>query len=54
MLVAITKTGLLNYVNAGHNPPYLLRTASGDIEELPAGGTVIGLFPEMKYVESES
>ncbi len=46
------KTGLLNYVNAGHNPPYLMRAASGEIEELPAGGTVIGLFPEMKYAES--
>ena len=44
-------TGQLHYVNAGHNPPYLLR-ASGEIEELPAGGTVIGLFPEMKYAEA--
>ena len=44
-------TGQLYYVNAGHNPPYLLRT-SGEIEELPAGGTVIGLFPEMKYAEA--
>jgi predicted permease len=43
----------LRYVNAGHNPPYLLRrNASGAVEELPAGGTVIGLFPQMSYTEA--
>ena len=42
----------LRYVNAGHNPPYLLR-ADGTIEELPAGGTVIGLFPRAAYEEVE-
>jgi sigma-B regulation protein RsbU (phosphoserine phosphatase) len=41
----------LRYVNAGHNPPYLLR-ADGTVEELPAGGTVIGLFPKAAYEES--
>uniref|UniRef100_Q01YF8 Serine phosphatase n=1 Tax=Solibacter usitatus (strain Ellin6076) TaxID=234267 RepID=Q01YF8_SOLUE len=40
----------LRYVNAGHNPPYLFR-AGGEIEELPAGGTVIGLFPRAAYDE---
>lgn len=46
-------TRRLRYVNAGHNPPYLLRrTAAGSIEELPAGGTVIGLFPAMSYTEA--
>ena len=43
--------GKLRYVNAGHNPPFLLRGRSCEIEELPAGGTVIGLFPEMTYKE---
>jgi predicted permease len=49
----------LRYVNAGHNPPYLVRAASGDasgalpeIQELRAGGTVIGLFPQMLYEEA--
>jgi sigma-B regulation protein RsbU (phosphoserine phosphatase) len=43
----------LRYVNAGHNPPFLLRrTAAGTVEELPAGGTVIGLFPQMSYAEA--
>ena len=36
----------MHYVNAGHNPPNLLRrSAEGEVKELPAGGTVIGLFP---------
>jgi len=43
----------LRYVNAGHNPPCLLRCgADRSIEELPAGGTVIGLFPQSSYEES--
>jgi phosphoserine phosphatase RsbU/P len=46
-------TRTLRYVNAGHNPPYLLRYAAGTgVEELPAGGTVIGLFPQMTYEEA--
>jgi sigma-B regulation protein RsbU (phosphoserine phosphatase) len=40
----------LRYINAGHNPPYLLRRA--DIQELAEGGTVIGLFPQMAYQEA--
>jgi serine phosphatase RsbU (regulator of sigma subunit) len=52
------RTRQLRYVNAGHNPPYLVRT-SGDqtdsgtqIHELKAGGTVLGLFPDMAYEEA--
>jgi sigma-B regulation protein RsbU (phosphoserine phosphatase) len=41
----------LRYVNAGHLPPYLLRSASA-IQELSTGGSVIGLFPEMSYEEA--
>ena len=42
----------LRYVNAGHNPPCLLRcSADQSIEELPARGTVIGLFPQADYEE---
>jgi sigma-B regulation protein RsbU (phosphoserine phosphatase) len=43
------ETRVLRYVNAGHNPPYLLRGA--EIEELTVGGTVIGMFPRMAYQE---
>jgi putative ABC transport system permease protein len=48
----------LRYVNAGHNPPYLVRPldARGDggmeIQELSTGGTVLGLFPQMSYEEA--
>jgi sigma-B regulation protein RsbU (phosphoserine phosphatase) len=51
------RTRQLRYVNAGHNPPCLLRyaadqSADQSMVELPAGGTVIGLFPESSYEES--
>src|SRR4029078_8912024 len=41
----------LRYVNAGHNPPYLTRRTAAGVEtiELSAGGTVLGLFPEVEY-----
>jgi phosphoserine phosphatase RsbU/P len=41
----------LQYVNAGHNPPYLVRRIGTNIEiaELTDGGTVLGLFPHMQY-----
>jgi sigma-B regulation protein RsbU (phosphoserine phosphatase) len=44
----------LRYVNAGHNPPYLVRQAAGRVEitELKEGGTVLGLFPAMAYEEA--
>ena len=50
----------LRYVNAGHNAPYLLRagrpsaadSAPPEIEELSAGGTVVGMFPDMEYEEA--
>lgn len=44
----------LRYVNAGHNPPYLLRSLAegAPIEELSAGGIVIGMFPVASYEEA--
>jgi len=50
----------LRYVNAGHNPPYLLRagrqstagSAPLPIEELTVGGTVVGMFLEVEYEEA--
>jgi phosphoserine phosphatase RsbU/P len=46
----------LRYVNAGHNPPYLLRVGgpgeTGTIDELSTGGTIIGMFPQMSYEEA--
>jgi putative ABC transport system permease protein len=50
----------LRYVNAGHNPPFLLRNgrhseaASEDhIEELAQGGMIIGMFAQSHYQEAE-
>jgi sigma-B regulation protein RsbU (phosphoserine phosphatase) len=46
----------LVYVNAGHNPPMLLRAAGhgeATVERLDAGGPVIGLLPECVYTQAE-
>jgi phosphoserine phosphatase RsbU/P len=45
----------LRYVNAGHNPPYLLRRTPSGIEtsELAAGGMVLGLFPDVEYTGAQ-
>jgi serine phosphatase RsbU (regulator of sigma subunit) len=41
-------TGLLQYSNAGHNPPLVLR-ANGSVETLNGNGLVMGLFTTEKY-----
>jgi serine phosphatase RsbU (regulator of sigma subunit) len=46
-------SGRLTYVNAGHNPPLLLR-AGGDIEWLEAGGVILGIMPDVHYVGGEA
>jgi predicted permease len=45
----------LRYVNAGHNPPLLVRAVEGGTEliELRAGGTVLGLFPDVEYQQAD-
>jgi serine phosphatase RsbU (regulator of sigma subunit) len=45
------ESGKLTYVNAGHNPPLLLR-ADGSRETLTTGGMVLGLFNEVPYEEA--
>ena len=46
-----TKTGHVNYCNAGHNVPYVLR-ADGRIEQLPKSSNVmVGAFKEATYQE---
>jgi phosphoserine phosphatase RsbU/P len=44
--------GNCTYVNAGHNPPFML-SRSGIMKELTVGGMVLGLFPCALY-ESET
>jgi phosphoserine phosphatase RsbU/P len=38
------------YCNAGHNPPYHVST-NGQVRELPAGGTLLGIVEGMEYAE---
>ena len=46
-----TKTGHVNYCNAGHNVPYVLRT-DGTIEQLPkSSNMMVGAFKEATYQE---
>ncbi|MFH1689524.1 MAG: PP2C family protein-serine/threonine phosphatase [Candidatus Eisenbacteria bacterium] len=45
-----TRTGEIVYVNAGHNPPCVLR-ANGNREYLDRGGLVVGIMPGSEYEE---
>ena len=46
-------TRKLAYVNAGHNPPYLLREGSNEPVLLTEGGPVIGMLPPMLVSHSQ-
>jgi sigma-B regulation protein RsbU (phosphoserine phosphatase) len=41
--------GVLEFVNAGHDQPFLLR-GDGTLRDLDEGGTVLGLLEDAKYV----
>ncbi|MDQ3087564.1 MAG: SpoIIE family protein phosphatase [Acidobacteriota bacterium] len=41
-------TGILNYINAGHNPP-LVGRADGTVEQLASGGFPLGIMPMAEY-----
>jgi sigma-B regulation protein RsbU (phosphoserine phosphatase) len=43
-----TKSGLLNYINAGHNPPRII-SKNKKVIELPPGGMSLGFFPDSRY-----
>jgi serine phosphatase RsbU (regulator of sigma subunit) len=45
-------TGEFSYVNAGHNPPYLVR-ASGAVEALTEGGPIMGILRNITYQEAQ-
>jgi len=45
-----TATAELRWASAGHEPPLLLRPA-GSVMELPAGGSMLGLFDPLDTVE---
>lgn len=46
-------TGVIRYVNAGHNPPVLVRR-NGPPETLTCGGMVLGMFDPVPYEEGEA
>ena len=46
------RSSRLNYVNAGHNPPLLVRQDQS-VQKLELGGTVVGLFREVAYEVGE-
>lgn len=48
-----SRTGALTYVNAGHNPPFILR-ADGTKKELTDGGLVVGVVPGTRYEEGHA
>lgn len=47
MYGVIAPDGTFTYCNAGHNPPFLLRTHS--VERLETGGLILGLFEMASY-----
>lgn len=46
-------TGVLIYVNAGQNPPFIRRT-DGRFDRLPATGVALGMFDHSTFVEKET
>jgi len=46
------QAGMLNYSNAGHNSPILMR-ADGSVLRLERGGVVLGPLPEAEYENGE-
>ncbi len=41
-------TGIVNYINAGHNPP-LVGRADGSVEQLESGGFPLGIIPTAEF-----
>lgn len=48
-LFQLDTEGRGHYIGAGHNPAYLYRAASGEVEELPSGGMPLGMFTFAGY-----
>ena len=48
-LFVIDKEGNGECISAGHNPAYLYRAATGEIEEIASGGLILGALRFAKY-----
>ena len=48
-LFSLSSGGEGAYISAGHNPAYLLRSSSGEIEELPSKNPILGAFEAVTY-----
>jgi sigma-B regulation protein RsbU (phosphoserine phosphatase) len=46
-------TGRIRYVNAGHNPPMIVRPGAPAVT-LTCGGMVLGMFEDVAYEEGEA
>lgn len=47
-----TETGLVEYTNAGHNPPYVVR-ADGTVDTLPMSENIVaGMFDDFTFTQS--
>ena len=42
------KKGYIKYINAGHNPPIILKNEK-EIIKLSKGGTVLGMFEDISF-----
>jgi sigma-B regulation protein RsbU (phosphoserine phosphatase) len=49
VLFVLGPEGNARFISAGHNPSYIFRSATGDIEVLESGSCVIGMFDFMSY-----
>ena len=45
-------TGIVQYANAGHNPPRLRKAGRREVMRLPATGVPLGMFEDVDYTES--
>ena len=48
-LFSIDEDGSGEYVSAGHNPAYLYRAASREVEALSSTGLILGAFASASY-----
>jgi len=48
-LFTLDTEGSGKYISAGHNPTYIFRAATGEIEELESNNMIVGAFPYARF-----